>query len=128
MTSHPNSEPQRQAAAVIDADALVWATPPEKATPISEIVTALRNVETLEGLTDREFHWLASHGGERKASHGEVVVRENEPAHHMHIILEGEVSVHRANSGSVSLFMGRTARAHWKAALFQDEVLGRHGL
>src|SRR5580704_4195693 len=127
MSSNPNSEPQRQAGAVIDADAQLWATPPEKATPISEIIKALRNVEPLQGLTDREIHWLASHGGERRASHREIVVRENDPAHHMHIILEGEVSVHRANSGSVSLFMGRTARVTGKLPFSRMKFWGATG-
>lgn len=127
MTSNPSSEPQRQAGSVIDADAQLWATPPTKATPVSEIMTALRKVDTLHGLTDQECHWLASRGGERRASHREVVVRENEPAHHMHILLEGEVSVHRANSGSVSLFMGRTARVTGKLPFSRMKYWGATG-
>jgi signal transduction histidine kinase len=105
MTSQLNNEPQPQVAAVMESDGQVGPTPP---TPIPDIVEALRGVELLQGLTEEEYRWLAVHGTERRASHRAVVVRENEPAHHMNIILEGEVNVSRANSGSVSLFIGRT--------------------
>src|ERR1700761_1234418 len=113
MTSQLNNEPQPQAA-VMDSDGQLGAYSPGRPTPIPDIVAALRNVELLQGLTEDEYYWLASHGTERGASHRAGVVRENEPAHHMNIILEGEVNVSRSNSGSVSLFIGRTARVTGK--------------
>jgi signal transduction histidine kinase len=84
------------------------ATPPIHPTPIPEIVVALRGVEALQGLADDEYHWLAAHGSERIAVDRAVVFRENEPAHHLNIVLKGEIYVHRRNSGSISLFIGRT--------------------
>jgi signal transduction histidine kinase len=71
-------------------------------------VTALRSVEGLQDLSDDEYYWLATHGSERIAADRAVVFREDEPAHHLNIILKGEIYVHRRNSGSVSLFIGRT--------------------
>ena len=37
------------------------AVPPARPTPVFEIIAALRTVETLQGLTDDEYDWLASH-------------------------------------------------------------------
>jgi len=107
MNSQLDSEPQPQVAILIDSDGQVGPTPP---TPIPDLVNALRAVELLQGLKEEEYRWLALHGTERRAAHRAVVVRENEPAHSMNIILNGEVNVSRANSGPVSVFIGRTAR------------------
>jgi hypothetical protein len=123
MTSQLNNEPQPQVAAVMDSDGQVGPTPP---TPIPDIIEALRGVELLNGLTEEEYRWLAVNGTERRASHRAVVVRENEPAHHMNIILEGEVNVSRANSGSVS-FMGRTARVTGKLPFSRMKFWGATG-
>ena len=79
-----------------------------------DIVTALRSVEGLQDLVDDEYHWLATHGSERIAADRAVVFREDEPAHHLNIILKGEIYVHRRNSGSVSLFIGRTGQVTGK--------------
>ena len=127
MTSELNNEPQPQAAAVMDSDGQPGAPLPARPTAIPEIVAALRGVELLQGLTEEEYRWLASHGTERRASHRAVVVRENEPAHHMNIILEGEVNVSRANSGSVSLFIGRTARVTGKLPFSRMKFWGATG-
>jgi signal transduction histidine kinase len=126
MTSQLNSEPQRQAAAVMDRDGQPGAAPLVHPTPIPDLIEALRGVELLNGLTDEEYRWLAVHGTERRASHRAVVVRENEPAHHMNIILEGEVNVSRANSGSVS-FIGRTARVTGKLPFSRMKFWGATG-
>ena len=77
-------------------------------------MTALRSVEGLQDLADDEYHWLATHGSERIAADRAVVFREDEPAHHLNIILKGEIYVHRRNSGSVSLFIGRTGQVTGK--------------
>jgi signal transduction histidine kinase len=127
MTSQLNNDPQQQAAAVMDSDGQLGATPPALPTPIPDRVAALRGVELLQGLTEEEYRWLASHGTERTASHRAVVVRENEPAHHLNIILQGEVNVHRANSGSVSLFIGRTARVTGKLPFSRMKFWGATG-
>jgi signal transduction histidine kinase len=124
MTSQLNSEPQPQVATLIDSDGQVGPTQP---TPIPDLVNALRAVELLQGLTEEEYRWLALHGTERRAAHRAVVVRENEPAHHMNIILDGEVNVSRANSGSVSLFIGRTARVTGKLPFSRMKFWGATG-
>jgi signal transduction histidine kinase len=126
MTSQLNNESQPQTTAVMDSDGQPGASAPERATPIPELVAALRAVELLQGLTEEEFRWLALHGTERKAPPRAVVVRENEAAHHMNIILEGEVNVSRANSGSVS-FMGRTARVTGKLPFSRMKFWGATG-
>jgi signal transduction histidine kinase len=92
----------------------VCATAPAHPTPISEIVAALRKVEGLQDLAEGEYSWLASRGSERIAEDRAVVFREDEPAHHLNIILRGEIYVHRRNSGSVSLFIGRTGQVTGK--------------
>jgi signal transduction histidine kinase len=93
-----------------NSNSLLDATSPSRPTAIPDIVTALRGVEGLHGLVDEEFQWLASHCSERVAVNAAIVFRENEPAHHLNIILTGEVYVHRRNSASVSLFIGRTGQ------------------
>ena len=103
----------------------VSAVAPARPTPISDIVTALRSVEGLQDLADDEYYWLATHGSERIAADRAVVFREDEPAHHLNIILKGEIYVHRRNSGSVSLFIGRTGAGHRQATLFAHDGLGR---
>jgi signal transduction histidine kinase len=92
----------------------VCATARAHPTPTSEIVAALRNVEGLQDLADGEYYWLATHSSERIAEDRAVVFREDEPAHHLNIILKGEIYVHRRNSGSVSLFIGRTGQVTGK--------------
>jgi signal transduction histidine kinase len=86
------------------------AVPPVQPTPISERIAALHRIEVLQGLSDEEFCWLASHATERIADGRAVIVRQGEAAHHLNIILKGEIHVHRRNLGSVTLFVGRTGQ------------------
>ncbi|MEO6803275.1 MAG: ATP-binding protein [Granulicella sp.] len=80
---------------------------PDVPTPTAEIAAALRTITPLDGLTDEEYTWLATHGTERIASEGVLIFRENEPTAHMNFILRGEIHVRRRNSGPLSLFIGR---------------------
>jgi signal transduction histidine kinase len=104
--------PKELARAVDSASttSLLDAASPSQPTPVADIVTALRAVDGLHGLVDEEYLWLASHCSERVAAGPAIVFRENEPAHHLNIILTGEVYVHRRNSASVSMFIGRTGQ------------------
>ena len=86
------------------------AAAPARPTPVLERTAGLRKVEYLQGLTDDEYDWLASHATERIADGQAVVFRQNERAHHLNIILKGEIYVHRRNLGSVTLFVGRTGQ------------------
>jgi signal transduction histidine kinase len=106
----PNELEGPSAAAPGNGGGETCATTPEHATPTSEIVAALRHVEGLQNLNADEYHWLATHSTERVAADRAVVFREDEPAHHLNIILKGEIYVHRRNSGSVTLFIGRTGQ------------------
>jgi signal transduction histidine kinase len=100
---------------------------PSRPTPASEIVAALRRIEALNGLTNEEYHWLASHGSERIGPDGAIVFRENEPAHHMCIILKGEISVYRKNAGSVNLFIGHTGQITGKLPYSRMKFWGAGG-
>jgi signal transduction histidine kinase len=112
MTSHLNAvgEFQEVPGGRLEGDGARSATPPPSATPISEIIAGLRDVVALQGLSDQEYYWLASHGTERIADGQGIAFRQNEAAHHLNIILKGEIYVHRRNSGTVNLFIGRTAQ------------------
>ncbi|AXC11837.1 sensory box histidine kinase [Acidisarcina polymorpha] len=101
--------------------------PPEKPTPIGEIMAALRTIPELEGLSDKEFHWIASHGSERVGPDGSVVFTENEPSHHLTFILGGEVYVRRRNMGPTSLFFGRTGRMTGKLPYSRMKTWGGDG-
>jgi signal transduction histidine kinase len=115
MTATLSNQPQGGGAvASAKGGCEVCATAPVHPTPISEIVAALRNVEGLQDLAEDEYYWLATHASERIAEDRAVVFREDELAHHLNIILKGEIYVHRRNSGSVSLFIGRTGQVTGK--------------
>jgi signal transduction histidine kinase len=88
--------------------------PPARPTPADQVVAALRTVEALKGLADEEYYWLAANGTERIGDGQRVVFRQDEPAHHLSILLEGEIYIHRRNSGSINLFIGRTAQVTGK--------------
>jgi signal transduction histidine kinase len=77
---------------------------------ITAIVAALRTIEGLEGLTEEEFTWLASHGTEKFANDGDFVFSQGTPPHHLMFILSGEVLVHRHSSSPVSVLIGQTGR------------------
>jgi signal transduction histidine kinase len=113
--------------ALANAGNLHFAASPQNPTPIPEIVSALREVSALHGRTDDEYQWLASHCSERVAVDRAIVFRENEPAHHMSIVLKGEIYVHRRNSGSVSLFIGRTGQITGKLPYSRMAFWGAEG-
>jgi len=83
---------------------------PARPTPIDQVMAALRSVEALKGLADGEYYWLAANATERIGDGQQIVFRQNDPAHHLSILLEGEIYIHRRNSGSINLFIGRTAQ------------------
>ena len=76
-------------------------------TPIPGIVEALRGVETLDGLTDQEYAWMAEHGIERKAPTGSLLFREGDAPIGMNIVLKGEVHIRRTGSGNAMFFVAR---------------------
>src|ERR1700677_441047 len=84
--------------------------PPARPTPTDQVMAALRTVEALKGLKDEEYYWLATNATERIGDGQRIVFRQDDPAHHLSILLEGEIYIHRRNSGSINLFVGRTAQ------------------
>jgi signal transduction histidine kinase len=83
------------------------ALPPEQRTPPAEIVAALREIPALEGMSDADCLWLATHGVERKLGPGVQIFREGDAPTVMNIMLAGEVHIRRAQSGNVSFFIAR---------------------
>ena len=75
--------------------------------PCEEIVAALRKIDSLDGLSDEHYLWLAQHGIEQKAEPGAILFREGDPPIGMNIMLQGEVHIRRAQSGNVSFFIAR---------------------
>jgi signal transduction histidine kinase len=78
-------------------------------TPLPEIVEVLKRVQALQGLTDSELEWLATHGEEVSAPAGTALFREGDPATKMWILLKGEVHVRRSQGG-LALFVGRSGQ------------------
>ena len=101
---------------VVSADAihqvepLVLAREPAERTSEDEIVAALQTVPVLEGLTEQEYRWLATHSTERKGEDRALLFGENEPAVAMNIILSGEIQVRRRMTGPIALFIGRAGQ------------------
>ena len=123
MTTETRSEP-------IGRECLsgeMCAVAPPAPTPLPEIVAALRTIPELEGLTEEEYTWIATHGTERIGADGVVVFTENAPSHHLNFILSGEVLVHRRNSGPVALFIGRTGRITGKLPYSRMKTWGGDG-
>ena len=77
---------------------------------IKEIVSALRTIEDLKGLTEEEFTWLAIHGTERFGDDGDLIFSQGTPPRHLMFILSGDVLVHRHSSSPVSALIGQTGR------------------
>jgi signal transduction histidine kinase len=105
----------------------VMAGPPATPTPIPEIVKALRTIGPLDGLTDEEYTWIATHGTERVGPDRAVLFRDNDPACNMNIILSGEVQVRRWQSGSVALFIGRAGSMTGKLPFSRMKNYGGEG-
>jgi signal transduction histidine kinase len=101
--------------------------PPEHPSSLEVRIVALRTLTELKGLTDEEFTWLATHCNERVGPDGSTVFVENEPSHHLHFILEGEVNVHRRNSGPATLFIGRAGRFTGKLPFSRMKTWGADG-
>ena len=83
---------------------------PERPTPVEEIVSALRRIAPLDGLTDSEYEWFAEHGIERVAAAGARIFDGGTAASSMIIILKGEIHVRREKGGPMALFIGRSGQ------------------
>ena len=83
---------------------------PAQPTPLPRIIEALRTITQLEGLSETEYVWLATHGSERVGSEGSMIFREGEPTSNLNFILAGEIHVRRRNSGPLALWIGRAGQ------------------
>ena len=83
---------------------------PHRARPIADIVAALCTIEVLQGLTEEEFTWLATHGTQRFGNDGDLIFSQGTPPEHLMFILSGHVLVRRHSSSPVSVLIGQTGR------------------
>lgn len=104
-----------------------FATAPAEPTPKAQIVAELRSLPVLDGLTEAEYEWLARHATERMGPDGALIFREDEPSHHMNIILRGDVMAQRRKSGPVARFIGRTSRLTGKLPFSRMKTWGADG-
>src|SRR6201997_1197654 len=109
------------------AEQPIMAGPPAQPTPIPEIVAALRTVSQLDGLTEEEYNWLATHGKERVGPDRAILFHAHDPARNMNFILRGEVQVRRRVSGNVALFIGRAGSMTGKLPFSRMKNYGCEG-
>jgi signal transduction histidine kinase len=95
--------------------------------PLPETIAALRTIVPLEGLSDEEYAWLATHGTERFGEDRSIVFREGEPANCLNFILRGEVQVRRRHSNSLPLFIGRAGSMTGKLPFSRMKNYGGEG-
>src|SRR5215469_17542556 len=87
----------------------------------TEIISALRTIEDLKGLSDEEFAWIAKHGTERFGSDGELIFSQAAPPHHLMFILRGNLFIRRHTSSPVSVLIGQTDRITGKTPFSRIE-------
>lgn len=109
------------------ADQPILAGAPAEPTPLPEIVAALRAVTPLDGLSEEEYTWLATHGKERVGEDRALIFREGEPAVSLNFILKGEVQVRRLRSGPIALFIGRAGQMTGKLPYSRMKTYGGDG-
>ncbi len=93
----------------------------------AEIVSALRTIEDLNGLSDEEFAWIAKHGTERFGRDGELIFSQAAPPHHLMLILRGSVFIRRHTSSPVSVLTGQTGRITGKTPFSRIEAWNADG-
>ena len=93
----------------------------------AEIISALRTIEDLKGLSDEEFAWIAKHGTERFGSDGELIFSQAAPPHHLIFILRGNLFIRRHTSSPVSVLIGQTDRITGKTPFSRIEAWNADG-
>jgi signal transduction histidine kinase len=124
LNSYESLLPEPQ---LVPAEQTILAGPPAEPTPIPEIVAALRTVTPLDGLSEQEYTWLATHGKERMGEDRALIFREGEPAVSLNFILRGEVQVRRFRSGPIALFIGRAGQMTGKLPYSRMKTYGGDG-
>jgi len=105
----------------------VFTAPPTHPTLRSEIIAALRTIPSLDGLTEEEYGWFATHGTERVGDDGAMVFAEGSPCDRMVFILKGEVHVRRHNAGPMTLWIGRAGQMTAKLPFSRMKIYGGEG-
>ena len=105
----------------------VFIAPPQRPTPLVDIIAALRTIPALDGLADEEYNWLATHGTERVGDDGAMVFTAGSPAEGMVFILKGEVHVRRHNGGPMALWIGRAGQMTGKLPFSRMKTYGGDG-
>src|ERR1700735_4079840 len=124
LNSYESLLPEQE---LVPAEQPILAGPPAEPTPIPEIIAALSTVTNLDGLTDEEYTWLATHGTERVGPDRAILFRDNDPARNMNFILRGEVQVRRRRAGNVALFIGRAGSMTGKLPFSRMKNYGGEG-
>jgi len=127
MATVPQSDTPLEAPFEFQPDPTVFVAAPFEPTPLPEIIAALRTVVQLEGLSDEEYTWLATHCTERVGPDGATVFREGEPASRLNFILRGEVHVRRRHTGPMALFIGRAGQMTGLLPFSRMKVYGGNG-
>ena len=78
--------------------------------PITDIVAALKRIVPLQGLTEEEFTWLATHAQEYCVPGGTTLFQDGDPAEEMIILVRGEIHVRRSRALGDALFIGRSGQ------------------
>src|SRR5450432_1095007 len=94
-------------------------------TPLPEVLDALKRVIPLQGLTDDEFYWLASHCTERHLAAGAVLFQDGDLADKMTIMVKGEIHVRRGQGGAI--FIGRSGQITGKLPYSRMKTYGGQG-
>jgi signal transduction histidine kinase len=109
------------------AEVPVLARPSAEPSPLPEIIAGLQTIASLDGLTEQEYSWLATHGTERFGEDRSIVFHENEPATNLNFILRGEVQVRRRHSNTLPLFIGRAGSMTGKLPFSRMKNYGGEG-
>jgi len=93
----------------------------------SERVLALRSIQELDGLTDKELCWIATEGSERVVADGELIFCKGAPPAHLIFVLSGEIVIKRHTSSPVSVLTGRTGRITGKTPFSRIQAWNADG-
>ncbi len=106
---------------------VIFIGPPSQPTPLPQVVAALRTIPALDGLTDTEYMWLATHGTEFVGEDGATAFTEGSRADHLVIILKGEIHVRRHGAGPMMMFIGRSGQMTGKLPYSRMITYGGEG-
>lgn len=107
--------------------ASIPAAPHVESASTAATVAALRAVPVLDGLSEAEYTWLATHGEVVQVENDTLIFHEQQPARTLHILLGGEVHVRRSNTGPFAVFTGRAGQLTGKLPFSRMQRYGGDG-